>query len=574
MGKDTTVRNACIPLVIGVTGHRDICEEDLRYAKEAVRGEVRRLAALCPNTPVVMLSSLAKGADQICAQVALEEKIGLITVLPMPLGEYKKDFEGPDLEKLERLVARSDSVFVSPFEEEEREGRDFLYRQAGIYITRRSHVLIALWDGTEPTRGGCGTDEMVDIMLHGNTFLKQEGGFTADKGTVIHVPVKRGVLSDTSVNASNTVESGREVRILGDEVNFHEILKRTEEFNKHAIRLIESKEKKEGKARRKKSGKAGAKSNTAETIKRRLENLYNISDELSIRGSKAYRISIAMIAVMATLLTMSFLLYDEANMHYLIIMCGVMIFGVYAVNAADGRYGFHRKYLQYRLLAEGLRVQIGLSKAGIDARAFEMMPWSIQTDIPWIVRALAAVSIGEIPAGTCDKALLTGKAAASERSTSSILGWISGQKAYHEAVVRSASRKAIRNDRIVKVAIGISIFVYAAALGFEIFVAGLFTGNSLLNPDDAEFVRTVVKIATGSLSALSLFAGSYYGKLSLEERSNDSRRMAALYAEALESEAAGMDAGRLCRTLAREELGENGRWLAYKSINGTDTPIS
>ncbi len=629
MEKDRTgksINNSRIPLVIGVTGHRDIVEEDLRRAKEAVRGQIRELSAAFPNTPVVMLSSLAKGADQICAQVATEEGIELIAVLPMPLEEYEKDFEGKDLSELKRLAGLAGSVFVTPFEEPERDGRDFLYRQAGICVARHSHVLIALWDGTEPVRGGCGTNEIVDIMLHGNTSVLRDEGFTADKGCVIHIPVRReGSNTEAAHETGNkgadktgkkngitgANNDGRgekagnlKTEFLGDKKVFLEIIKKTEEFNRDSMRTARKKQKNKTKKGENPTRKeAGTARNISEEEnrsgnahdKKRLHAVYRAADELSIKEARAYRKSIAFIALMAMLLTMSFLLYDEANMHYLIIFCGVVIGGIYAINIADRKIGFHRKYLEYRVLAEGLRVQRVLDRAGTGAQAFDMFPWSVQTDLPWIVRALAVLNLktekgkgdlggykttADVP-GTIfgnyerdNTNVNTAGETADTVTQKSYREWIREQKEYHEAVVKTASVKANRNNRIVKTAIGITIFVYAAALLFEIFAAGLFSGRALLNPEDAEFVRTIIKIVLGSLSAASLFAGSYYGKLSLDERADDSRRMAALYGEALEREETGLDKDKLCRMLAREELSENARWFAYKSLNGTDAPIN
>ena len=59
-----------IPIVVGVTGHRAIREQDCPAIREAVRTELEKLRTLCPNSPLVMLSSLAEGADLLCADAA------------------------------------------------------------------------------------------------------------------------------------------------------------------------------------------------------------------------------------------------------------------------------------------------------------------------------------------------------------------------------------------------------------------------------------------------------------------------------------------------------------------------
>ena len=59
-----------IPIIIGVTGHRAIREQDRPALAAAVKAELETLRGLCPHSPLVMLSSLAEGADLLCADAA------------------------------------------------------------------------------------------------------------------------------------------------------------------------------------------------------------------------------------------------------------------------------------------------------------------------------------------------------------------------------------------------------------------------------------------------------------------------------------------------------------------------
>src|SRR5260370_266892 len=52
------------PLVIGVTGHRDLREEDREHLKNSVRKVFTELRKQYPSTPFVLLSPLAEGADR------------------------------------------------------------------------------------------------------------------------------------------------------------------------------------------------------------------------------------------------------------------------------------------------------------------------------------------------------------------------------------------------------------------------------------------------------------------------------------------------------------------------------
>ena len=531
------MNESLIPLVLGVTGHRDIIPEDARIARDVVRSEIRRLAALAPNTPIELLSSLAAGADRIVAEVALEEGIPLTVILPMKSELYEEDFTPEEVTGFRELLKRASNVFVAPEIEDHKEGRDYLYRQAGIYVAEHSHVLIALWDGSEPKKGGCGTAEIVDIKLKGSLELSKAPCFSPEKGFVIHVPVRRAGVEPFP---ERTISP----KYLGDEKTLNRVIERTEEFNRDASLAPHAKSESETGNKR---------------VFERMARVGRSADICSVKGAKRHRITVGLIAVMATILTMSFLLYDEANMHYLIVGCGVMIVGIYVINLLARKRDFHRKYLEYRVLAEALRVQTALIEAGYYAETFEMLSWAQKLETPWISRALAAICVYD---------------PSSLSSTGLTDSWIDGQLAYHRRAVERAKAKSKANDHVVRVAIAITVAVYTAALVFEIFWAGTFGGSASLAEVDAEFVRTIFKLATGSLSAISLFAGSYYGKLSLDQWARDSERMVLLYEEARSARETCRNLGELCVSLAREELGENMRWFAYQSVNSPDTPIS
>ena len=83
-----------IPIVVGVTGHRDIRPEDRDVLYNAVKQELMALQSRCPHSKIVMQNSLADGADRLCAEVAQALCVSLIAVFPMDRTDYEKDFSG------------------------------------------------------------------------------------------------------------------------------------------------------------------------------------------------------------------------------------------------------------------------------------------------------------------------------------------------------------------------------------------------------------------------------------------------------------------------------------------------
>lgn len=50
------------PVVIGVTGHRDLRGQDKEKLRAAVRGELEALHSKCPHSPLLLLTGLAEGS--------------------------------------------------------------------------------------------------------------------------------------------------------------------------------------------------------------------------------------------------------------------------------------------------------------------------------------------------------------------------------------------------------------------------------------------------------------------------------------------------------------------------------
>ena len=97
-----------IPLTVGITGHLNLRENDLEILRAAVKRELDNIRKRCPHTPVILLCSLARGADLLCADCAEEAGIPLRAVLPMEQAEYEKDFSPADLARFRHHLERAE----------------------------------------------------------------------------------------------------------------------------------------------------------------------------------------------------------------------------------------------------------------------------------------------------------------------------------------------------------------------------------------------------------------------------------------------------------------------------------
>jgi hypothetical protein len=157
-------------VVIGVTGHRQL--EDAAawlWVEEALRTAL----AEAPR-PLIGISSLATGADQLFATLLLEQGGELRVLVPFPT--YEETFApGSDRERYRELLARAASVETLPARDTAEES----YLAAGQRIADLSDRMIAVWDGKKAAGLG-GTGDIVQYarnvgkdVLHINPIRRE-----------------------------------------------------------------------------------------------------------------------------------------------------------------------------------------------------------------------------------------------------------------------------------------------------------------------------------------------------------------------------------------------------------------
>lgn len=152
--------------VIGVTGHRHLPRERVQMLAAEIGACYLEKISMYGAESITVLSSLAEGADTLCAKLALDAYLRLSVPLPMNTLEYRTDFADSAASEFDCLLSLADHVFVVPPEEAEPKNplRGFYYRQAGIYVVKNCDVLLAVWDGIKKdTPDGAGTWETVKL---------------------------------------------------------------------------------------------------------------------------------------------------------------------------------------------------------------------------------------------------------------------------------------------------------------------------------------------------------------------------------------------------------------------------
>jgi len=167
-------------VLVGITGHRSLPEESAlrRRLIEIIKHLQTNAAGDGGPAQVVLLSSLAAGADCLAAEVVLDDLGGVLwAALPLELAEYRRDFSTEELPRFQRLLNRAE-VVTYPLSDVRPRGkapqapapptsaeigadeRNAAYERVGFYVADQCHVLVAIWDG-KPARGRGGTAEIV-----------------------------------------------------------------------------------------------------------------------------------------------------------------------------------------------------------------------------------------------------------------------------------------------------------------------------------------------------------------------------------------------------------------------------
>ena len=249
--------------------------------------------------------------------------------------------------------------------------RDLHYAQAGVYISSHCHILLAIWDGRASDRLG-GTAQVVRFHLDGIKPAQAERRRVARSALgndaerlAYHIVCSRDDEADGTpappLQPLQTWWRASERMLPGDgplPEEFQEMFAHTVEFNAdattYAARI-------DAHARSRGAEKSEARRSNAV-----IDRLFQTADWLAIHFQRRVLFAMRSLYTLAALMAIAFTVYDNLPAWDDMIFLFLLLFalgGVVVVLA--NRRGWHRKYLDYRALAEGLRVQSYWRRAGL-----------------------------------------------------------------------------------------------------------------------------------------------------------------------------------------------------------------
>ncbi|MEO6835973.1 MAG: hypothetical protein ABI231_08715 [Candidatus Tumulicola sp.] len=579
--KRENVKAGPLPLVVGVMGHRDLVADEVPDIVRRVRDLFIRLRNTYPHTPLILMSSLAEGADRLVARAALDFGAELYVVLPLPLHVYEQDFSSePSLQEFRQLMQRSYAATVVAMADDRDAqaarvsgpARDRRYAAAGAFLVSYSQILIALWDG-EPAEMLGGTSQMVRFALQGVPSKYLSGSAdqlrTNETGAVYHVLVGRQSAKAADVSFPLTgwmypgAERGEAAVARHARAAFEQNLRCLEQFNGDAaaakVRLQASRS-----AERLLSSEQEASLHHNPVVLEYTRAMFGQADALALSCRNWTHAAMIAIFTAIGIATVLFSFYTNVLSNEPALYVGFLgvVAVAFGVDIAVKRQRLQDRFQDYRALAEGLRVQYFWRLAGIRESVYDHYLARQEGELDWIRNAMRAAQLRRQTEPDAPTASV---------ETPGLLEivlnrWVNDQEAYFS---RAAQVERDMATRIRWAANACLVVTGAVAITLAATLAERAHG----------YHEMLVMLLTLALAAAGLFAG-YAQKRAHDEHARRYQRMCALYRIAGERVASLLreddpsGAKAVFVQLGREALAETCDWLLLHRERQIDVPTA
>jgi hypothetical protein len=560
---ETPVTVPSVPLVISVTGHANLVPAEMPLIRARVRQFLEQMLQLSPHLPLRVMTSLAEGADRLVAEEALALGIPLVAILPMPRALYRDDFDPKSREVFEAMCARAEVIEMPLLPGADAQAvrsvpahRNRQYAQVGVFLCAHCHVLLALWDGKPSDKLG-GTAQTV--FFHHHDYMP---GYTSerldyrerladdDSDLIYHVTVSRNDPQGAPAAPLEPGETGwfttdaAEPRSEQLPKRYRLIFTRMAEYNADLSRYAH-----QIAAGRSDLPAPPALSGLLPGIAP-LRELFAGTDWLAVHYQRQFHRMLRITHAVAVLMGLAYIGYSDVLAHPVMIGLFLGFFMVgFALFVLAGQRAWHRKYLDYRTLAEGLRVQYFWATAGIRSGtltkfAYDNFLQKQDAELGWIRNVMRVGGLlSDVQPRTTPAGL-----------TLAIDEWIgeghSGQLGYYGRKARACTIASSRTEQISLTCMGIGILL---AVGLMIY-----------HDELSELTRLPLKVLMAILPLIAATRGSLAQKKAEKELIKQYRFMHRIFSNARRQlSLAGSDEDRrdILKAVGQAALDEHAEWI-------------
>jgi len=558
-----------IPILVGITGHRDPVSAKRDALEASVTGILGDIQRAAPNSPLVLLTPLARGCDRIAAHAAIrlrqarrELNVRVVAVLPLPLDDYRRDFaaDPSDAAEFEELLGACDEVFVLPCCERVRKDehgfvsagpdRDLHYRRLGLYLALQSHLMVAMWNGVRNGKVG-GTAEVVDFCLgrrprdfnSGIPFRRASLLLAApDTTPVLCIPTLRESVPDLVDSGLSPASGGLSTGVRSD-------IRDLEMINVGLLRIKRS-------ARRPEMFEIPV-PEAVDAPWKVLEDRFLRLDALAQEGKKLHVRCTLWIASIAAAGVCSFQWFSSyaggyPRQAWISLVAYVALFVVavllwwYSVRVRRVEWTF----VHARALAEAMRVQIAWCGSGVDEFAPDQYLARRQGDVRFLRNQLRAALL--------ECAIISSRGGI-ERGSEVGIRWAREQVSYFDPTARPMQRR-LRNVRLQQIVV---VLLSGAVGAFSLFLLVISILEAARSEGSIDAWADAGCLSVGVSLALAVAFGYWRDVMLDGEDLESAARMRQVFEQACGLLARDPESAReVLRALGKEALDEHADWFS------------
>jgi len=419
----------CIPLLVGVAGQGLLKADERAEIGRRTQAFFEDLRSRLPHTPIVVVSRLAEGPDQLIASIALAAGCELACVLPLEPAVWRATFTTDAVRaEFDRLLAAS-VVLGLPGAAASAAEAVHAAASAGRYLARHVSLLLAVWDSADSQRSGSAAD-----MVRAHT----SGWIGPDDPTVCRLIVGGSAVGNAGFSTQAAIAA----------CGWSEV----EQFNAAVLAAVD------------RGTLSGRPEPFAAVSDSRVADVAAVYEAASVMAADTRRaqgrrkIVLQLIALLAAISFISF--FKFKGQRWLLFAYLGLLGAVIAVRSRMRRRALHRRYLDYRCLHEGLRVLLFWRLAGVGAwtGAAAAAPWvgRPEPSLAWIGSAMTSLEfwMGRAPLPDGFDGC---QFAARHWLGSTANGGDGAQIGYYRRAARRRRLIAARLDRIVTITLVIGV---------------------------------------------------------------------------------------------------------------------
>jgi hypothetical protein len=526
---EAELRQAKLPIVVGLRCDVELSNDEMRRLTLLIEDEIRPLGKLYPNSGIVLA---AYGDDDLLEAARAAAASHGIVVVDLRSSECGNTGDGAAT--AQPLGRRAGTGYRS-------EAPASIRR----FLARTCHFLI---DVSRSRGQRHAANDAQPLSLDEAFDLDPTGG-----AQLIRVVLNGGMGSEPCLVSRISSYAARP-RGAASKDSSTRVLERTDLFNRDGAIAA-----RELAAMISRSAEHLSSSRLAELTLRnaRLRDVFALADTLALKYQNKVQLAFRLIFAVASAATICYALFLIFGFgDFLLGPYLVLLLTAYIIFYVSKKSEIHDRYVDYRALAEGIRVQFFWTACGIEKNAADYYLRKQEGDLDWIRQAMRLLT-------PCYFSRADTGGVGSIEPCEVVEYWISNQKRYFERTLA----KARRAEKKVRVMVRVIFLFGVCATAVILFQSRL---------DELDPYLKAITFMSFLCPAIAAAIVGFANKAGFLYPVKHYSRMLTIYsrAEANLARCTASSVSLIAIALGEEALHENGEWALFRRERAIDEPTS